>query len=764
MDLENLDWDKTLSRIQSLATSNFARTEIQNTRPHERQEQATQQLEEIKDALELVTLGQRPSVDSLNNFNSWYDRLTKKAVLKISEILDVKRFCFDSVSVQRALGQSSGPWAKKSYREIMDSKKILSAIDQLITPEGEIRSDASETLFGLFNEKKQLEKNIRMTLDKLVKSHQMESLLQDKYVTNREGRWVLPIRSGKQHDIEGIIHDSSQTKQTVFMEPQEIIPINNKLREVEFGIEKEVQKLLTQLSQFLSSNTVDFDTTFKVLLNFDIRMAQASFAKKIDGHFFKFNNDSFSLMDVRHPLLVLQEQVKVVPNTVRFDKNKRILILTGPNAGGKTVLLKAIGLCAHLARCGLPIPAGKDSEIPFFSKIYVAIGDTQNVDQHLSTFASHLKTLTEATKAHGSDQLILVDEICGSTDPEEGAALSKAFIDHYADQGVFGIITSHLGPLKQIWAESSPIVCGSMEYDKNPTYKLFLGIHGRSFAIKTAKNVGVPESIIEKALSYLSPETRKKEGQLDEIETYKTQLLEVREKLAHELQIAEENKEKHMRLLHRLESEKTAILQKSVERAEKRIEKIIEEMKLEKSANLNKLRAELPQIVKSTPSEDTISDEKEFAEKLPPGSTCFILSLNQDGIIQGVLNNKGEVPVLSKSMRIQVHWKDIIPKKQPTNSAAISANSRLSEAVPLPKEELEIDLRGLNADEAVTKLERILDKAVRDQLDKVKIIHGHGTNVLKKSIRSYLSRSLYIQKWQVGTDLEGDGVTWAILT
>lgn len=762
MDLENLDWDKTLNRIQSLATCNFARAELQNTKAYTKKEDAIQQLEQIKDALELVNLGQRPSVDSLNNYNLWYDRLTKKAVLKISELLDVKRFCFDAVSVQRALGQISGLWTKKSSKDIMDCKKILSAIDQLLTAEGEIRSDASETLFNLFNEKKQLEKTIRTTLDRLVKSHQIENLLQDKYVTNREGRWVLPVKSGKQHDIEGIIHDSSQTKQTVFMEPQEIIPVNNKLREVEFGIEKEVQKLLTQLSQFLSNNTLDFDTTFKVLLNFDIRMAQAAFAKKIEAHFFTFDDSKFDLVDVRHPMLVVQEGLKVVPNAVKFDENKRILILTGPNAGGKTVLLKAIGLCAHLARCGLPIPAGKGSALPFFTKIFVAVGDTQNVDQHLSTFAAHLKTLTEATEAHGSNQLILVDEICGSTDPEEGAALSKAFIDHYANQGVYGIITSHLGPLKQIWAESSPVICGSMEYDRNPTYKLFLGIHGRSFAIKTAKNVGVPESILTKALEYLSPETRKKEEQLDEIESYKTQLVELQKKLSVELAMAEDAKEKHKKLLQKLESEKAAILLKSVDRAEKRIEKLIEEMKLEKSVNLTKLKNELPQIVKASPSEDSISDEKEFAEKLPPGSTGFILSLNQDGIIQGVPNNKGEVPVLSKSMRIQVHWKDIIPKKQSGTSSVVSAG-KIAEAPPLPRDELEIDLRGLNADEAVNKLERILDKAVRDQLDKVKIIHGHGTNVLKKSIRAYLSRSLYIQKWQAGSELEGDGITWAIL-
>lgn len=760
-NLQNLDWDKTLSKLQSFATTQMARDFLAQTSPFSNPKSAQEQLDEIKEALQLVEINLRPNLEGLDSFQVWYDRLTKKATLKVSELLDVKKFCFDVVSVHKALMQIDGAWVKKSLKSLMESRKILSAIDQLISADGEIRSDASETLFNLFNEKKQLEKNIRQTLDRIVKSYQMESLLQDKYVTNREGRWVLPIKSGKQHDIEGIIHDSSQTKQTVFMEPQDIIPVNNRLRDVEIQIEKEVQKLLTQLSNFLSSQCSEFSQSQITLLMFDLRMAQAQFTSKIKGHFFEFNDKHFKLNDVRHPLLVLQSNMNVVPNTVKFEENKKILILTGPNAGGKTILLKAIGLCAHMARCGLPLPCGFGSTLPFFTKIYVAIGDTQNVDQHLSTFAAHLKTLTEATEARGSNQLILVDEICGSTDPEEGAALSKAFIDHYASNKVYGIVTSHLGPLKQIWPDSSSIICGSMEYDKNPTYKLFMGIHGRSYAIKTAKSVGVPLSILDKALEYLSPESRNKEIQMDEIESYKNQLLELTKKLTLENEIVEQQREKYKKLIVKFEAEKQIWIQKSIERAEKKIEKLIEEMKSEKSISLNKLKLELPQIIKYTPSEDIIASEKDFIEKVVPGTSVFIQSLNQDGIVQGIPNSKGEVPVLSKSMRVQIHWKDLTPKK--VLSSVQTYAHKTSDAIPLQKEELQIDLRGLTSDDAIIKLERALDKAVRNQADKIKIIHGHGSNALKKSVRSYLSRSLYIQKWQAGSETEGDGITWAEL-
>lgn len=758
---KNLDWFDTLDKIKNYSTSNIAKDLISKTAPFKTKEEAQKQVQQISGAKPVVTLEFRPNLDSIDLFYSWYERLKRKAVLKTTEFQEIRRFCYDIFNLQKTLAQTSNDWTTETLSQLMDTSKIHSAIDQIITYEGEIRTDASETLHSLYNEKKSLERQIRTTLDKFVKTYEIENLLQDRYVTNREGRWVLPIKSGKQHQFDGIIHDSSQTKQTVFMEPKEVIIINNRLKEVEGEIEKEIEKLLTQLTHFISGHCDDLLRAYTKMLECDQRLAQAQFALKTDSQPFEFSDDSFFLKEVRHPLLSFQNIKEVISNNVDFDGVKKVLILSGPNAGGKTVLLKAIGLTCHMARCGLLVPASPDSKIPFFETIFVAIGDTQSVDEHMSTFAAHLNTLTKALDAKGRNNLILVDEICGSTDPEEGAAIAKSFIEHYAANGVYGIITSHLGPLKQIWPKESPITCGSMEYTDHPTYKLFVGIHGRSFALKTAKTVGVPESIIQKALSFLSTETRVREEKLDELDQYKDKVVELSRKLELETRMMETEKNKYKDILKKFESEKDRHIQKAVERAEKKIEKIIEDFRA--NPNVTKVKAQFPEIIKSTGASQPVTTLEEFSRQFPPGSTAYLVSLGQDGIIQGLPNSKGEVTVLSKSMRLQVSWKDVRSANAP-NIQHPAQNQKKSK-IKLPQDEIEIDIRGMSSDQAIEELEKTFDKALQEQVDRVKIIHGHGTEALKKSVRKYLSRSVYIQKWQAGSELShDDGFTWADLS
>lgn len=764
---KNLDWYDTLEKIKNYSTSNTAKELLAKTAPLKSKEEAEKQAQEISNAKAVVTLEFRPKLDTLDLFYNWFERLKRKAVLKTTEFQEVRRFCFDIFNLQKTLSQSTNDWTTASLSQLMDTSKIHSAIDQIITYEGEIRSDASETLYNLFNEKKNLERHIRTTLDKYVKTHEIENLLQDRYVTNREGRWVLPIRSGKQHQFDGIIHDSSQTKQTVFMEPKEILVINNRLKEVEGEIETEIEKLLTQLTHFVANYCDELLRAYKKMLECDQRLAQAQFALKTNSNPVEFSEDAFFLKEVRHPLLSFQNIKEVISNNVEFDTGesgtaKKVLILSGPNAGGKTVLLKAIGLACHMARCGLLVPASEESKIPFFKTIFIAIGDTQSVDEHMSTFAAHLNTLTKALQAKGKDNLILVDEICGSTDPEEGAAIAKSFIEHYAENDVYGIITSHLGPLKQIWPKESPITCGSMEFTDHPTYKLFMGIHGRSFALKTAKAAGVPESIISKAMSYLSRETRIREEKLDELDQYKETVADLSRKLELETRMMETEKNKYKDVLKKFESEKNHHIQKAVDRAEKKIEKIIEDFRA--NPNVSKVKAQFPEIVKSTgATQNTVTTVEEFSRQFPPGSTAYLTALGQDGIIQGLPNSKGEVTVLSKSMRLQVNWKDVRAANAPNILHPVQQQKKSK--IKLPQDEIEIDIRGMSADQAIEELEKSFDKALQDQVDRVKIIHGHGTEALKKSVRKYLSRSVYIQKWQAGSETSADdGYTWADLS
>lgn len=308
------------------------------------------------------------------------------------------------------------------------------------------------------------------------------------------------------------------------------------------------------------------------MLEADVRLAQAQLATHMAATSIQFSDGEIDLRELRHPLLVLNN-VDVVPNSVRLSDEKRILLLSGPNAGGKTILLKAVGLAAQMARCGLLISAAEGSRLPFLKSIFVAVGDSQSVDQHLSTFAAHLRILNEATKAVGPNNLLLIDEICGSTDPEEGTALARSFIQTYAERGSFGVITSHLGPLKQGWEQGSGVVNGSLEYDnKNgkPTYQFLMGVPGQSLALQTARRVGVDAAILERALNNLNPSVKQYHQGLQEVETMKTELRALREEQLAETKESRAAKNKYQSLIQKFDRDKEKMLEQALRRAEKK--------------------------------------------------------------------------------------------------------------------------------------------------------------------------------------------------
>lgn len=291
-----LDWIDILEKIKLHATSEAGREAIAEIKPLESAELALQSFKEIAEATEVLNQGIRPFAQSLDHYHSWILRLKKKAVLKTLEIKDVRSFCLEVLALREAMKPVENDWAQTLFRSLMNAEEPVSAIDQIITASGEIRADASETLFKLFREKERLAREVQTNLDRLVKAHQMENVLQDKYVTTREGRWVLPVRSGMQHQLPGVIHGSSQSKQTVFVEPNTIIPANNRLRQIEVEIEDEIERLLTELSHYLSSQSLDIESSYILLKECDVRFAQAQFATQVNAHPIEFSeNQSNSL-------------------------------------------------------------------------------------------------------------------------------------------------------------------------------------------------------------------------------------------------------------------------------------------------------------------------------------------------------------------------------------------------------------------------------------------------------------------------------------
>ncbi|KYG70094.1 DNA mismatch repair protein [Bdellovibrio bacteriovorus] len=768
-DLVVLDWIEILEKIRSHATSEAGREAVMETKPLASKEQAYQSFQEIADATEVLNQGIRPFMQSLDLYSTWITRLKKHAVLKTLEIKDVRSFCLEALALKEALNTVENNWAQKLASSVMKADEPLSAIDQILTPGGEIRADASETLYRLYKEKERLAREVQTTLDRLVKAHNMENVLQDKYVTTRDGRWVLPVRSGMQHHLPGVIHGSSQTKQTVFMEPETVIPTNNRLRQIEVEIEDEIERLLTELSRYLSSKASEIEITRELLEDADVRFSQAQFATLVEAHPIEFSIDSLELIEARHPLLQLSGK-KVVSNSVLLEGKKGILLLSGPNAGGKTVLLKSIGLAAQMARCGLPICASETSKLPFFKDILIGIGDAQSVDEELSTFAAHLKILSKAAAMKGRENLILIDEICGSTDPEEGSALARSFIESFSSNNVFAVITSHLGPLKSGWDEETRVLNGSLEYDPKtgrPTYQFIAGIPGDSLAIQTAKRVGVSQAIVQRALEVLAPATRARLEGLEQIEQLKSDISILQDHLRKETNKALETKRKYEGLLEQFNKDKEEWLQRTLKKAERKVEEAIAQAKVtetfKRHTALQEIKYKLPEIVKAKPVTTPGAPEnaEEFAKKFPPGSKVYVPTLSSDGIVQSTPNNKGEVLVLSGSVRLQLHWQDLKPPGKPQNPTSQLVRQSSSFTVALADEDRTLDLRGKTVEDALSELEVALDKAATSREDRLKVIHGHGTEALKKAVRTYLSRSIYVKKWKAGSpESGGDGITW----
>ncbi len=771
--MTNLDWDEILVRLSQFATSELARERLTKTEPLTDAAAAEESFAEIAEAVQILALGRRPFMESLDLYAIWQQRLNKGGTLQTLELRDVRHFCLEILALKEILKPIESPWAKSVAEDLMDATEPLSAIDQIMTAEGEIRNDASETLFKLFNEKNSAIRQTQNILDKLIRQHEMEPVLQEKYVTNREGRWVLPVRSGKQHSLDGIIHASSQSKQTVFMEPKEIVPLNNRLRQIELDIEEEIDRLLRELSEYLLRQMSSFEVAQKLLLECDVRFAQGKLAAHMNATPCKFEGDDIHLTDLRHPLLVLGN-IDVVPNSVNLTSDRRILLLSGPNAGGKTVLLKAVGLAAQMARCGLLIAAAEGSRMPFFTQVHVGVGDSQSVDQHLSTFAAHLKILNEASHSKGSSTLLLIDEICGSTDPEEGTALARSFIQTYARNEMFAVITSHLGPLKLGWDENSGVINGSLEYDNKtgrPTYMFLMGVPGQSLALQTARRVGVDPTIIDNAMTFLSPESKQYHLGLEEVEKVKEELRSLMEQVQSESKEAKAEKSRYSALAIQFEREKEKMLEQAVKKAEKKIESMIENSRVDdvfkRHERLEQIKHEMPEIVKAStaPKASPVSIEtaEDFAKAYPPGSKVFAPSIGRDGVIQSVPNSKGEVAILSNSMRLMVSWSQLRPPHQAANPTTEIVR-RSGEVSSHLDQDRTLDMRGKALEEALSLLEIQLDTAVLNQEARIKIVHGHGTDTLKKGLRSYLSRSAYVKKWKAGTpETGGDGVTWAEL-
>lgn len=769
MEKTGLDWQKLLLKISAYTTCSHAEDQILSTEAYSHHSLAEKNMEMVASFKKIFASNDRKRIrlESFENIDSILYSTKKGQSLTTQDLNNTRLFFEDIKAITQLYPWAEHPSIFTLIQRVVKPEIFLSKITKLINENGDFRSDASHLLYESFNKKKSLSKQIHQTLDRLVKDFSLESVLQDKYVTTREGRWVLPVISGRQHDFKGIIHDSSNSKQTVYMEPEEVVHLNNKVRELEETIRQEIERLLKEISLFLFEKHSEIHKSFEALIEIDRLSSLALWALDYQAQKVEINKSKTMLLkNVFHPFLI-DEKHPPIKNDFELLKDENILLLSGPNAGGKTVLLKSVGLACQMARCGFLVCAHPESSVPFFKEIHVLIGDHQSVEESLSTFAAHLKALDHFSKLKGAENLVLIDEICGATEANEGSALARAFIEKMSKNGLKGFITSHLGPLKSGWEENSKVINASMFFDTKkgqPTYEFIKGVPGDSLAIETAKKVGVHHDILDRAMHFLTPEQRKKYSGLIEIESLQESLKTQKDLLAKKEREVEELRSEYKEMIAGFKREQDDLLEMSIKRAQERMNQNSNYSSIQKAfenrVHLEKMKASSPNFVKT--SSEKVSEEvtqENFSKKFPPGTPVYIPSLKKNGVVQGTVNNQGYVPVMSDSMRILIKWSDAraIEKKSP--GAKSGQKSSGAKEVLQGKIENQIDLRGMDVESALAELEDAIDKSLRLECDRLKIVHGHGTEKIKKNVRNFLSRHPLVKTWKAD---HSDGATQAL--
>ncbi|OGI03827.1 MAG: hypothetical protein A2Y25_07370 [Candidatus Melainabacteria bacterium GWF2_37_15] len=653
---------------------------------------------------------------------------------------------------------------------LFENKELEDSIREVFDDAGNMLDSASPALRSFRTSLKDQSENLKNKLNSLINSPEISKMLQDPVYTLRGDRYVIPVKVEHKAHVPGIVHDMSASGATVFIEPQSIVQLNNKLKEIELQIEAEIRRILAELSAKIAKYTYELALTLDLLTEIDFIFAKAKYSVSIKAIEPEINTDKFiSLKNVRHPVL-LKVLENVVPNDIEIGKNYQVMVITGPNTGGKTVILKTIGICTLMTKAGLHVPADEASIYPFL-KVFADIGDEQSITQSLSTFSGHIKNIVGILENTDENTLILLDEIGAGTDPIEGTVLAEAIMENIRDKGARAMVTTHFSELKALAYTHDGFYNASVEFDTeslSPTYKLIMGLPGKSNAIYIAQKLGLGEDVVEKARNnYLNKQDPT--GQvLESLQNTQQELSRHTKEIEENREIIEELKRNYDAELEKIRSEKKKII--NIYR--KKFDTAFFQAKEEISHILNDVRN------KSSFSKlgETISRARnldyEETEKLKPvmepvswdevniGDIVFIKNLDKEGIIIILPDKNSNVQVQVGVLKTTVKKEEIFKAKQ--NPPQKKEHAPQQKGFMFERQNINntLDLRGERAEEGLKRLELYLDQASLANFSPVYIIHGHGTGKLRQTVREYLKKSPYVAKFRAGEQAEGgDGVT-----
>jgi len=661
---------------------------------------------------------------------------------------------------------------------LFENKTLEEEIINTFDDTGDVADSASPELKRLRSSYKDQSVNLKNKLNRLIQSTEFSKYLQESVYTQRGDRFVLPVKAEFKSHVQGIVHDSSASGATLFIEPKIIVEMNNALKEIELKIDYEVNRILAELSYKVKYHAEEIKKTLYVLAEIDFIFAKAKYSIALKGIEPKLNSEKFiSLNNVKHPILISTIE-KVVPNTVEIGKNWNSLIITGSNTGGKTVILKTTGLCVLMTKAGLHVPALEANIYPF-KNIFADIGDEQSVTQNLSTFSGHMVNIIKVLNHVDNDSLVLLDEVGAGTDPQEGSALAQAILENLYKKGSRTIVTTHYGELKALAYTKEGFYNASVEFDTDtlaPTYKLLMGIPGKSNAITIALNLGLAEDITNEAQKIYLTQKDPTGEVLEGLQNTQQELSRNAQKIESKKEEIEKLEKEYNDKLEKLNAEKKHtinIYKKKFDgalgSAKTEIKDILEEIKRTKSEKVirrsyNRLN-QIEDNLRKTGAAEFEKLEPEFEsvdwDIIEPGQAVYIKDLNQDATLLSKPDKNNNVQVQIGLLKTTVKIDKIAKSgavfvKEPDKSTYSGRSFRLNSSNITNT----LDLRGMKVEEGLNKTDLYLDEASLANLTPVYIIHGHGTGALRAAVRDYLQSSPYVSKYRPGERAEGgDGVS-----
>lgn len=819
--LTDLQWGQLVEHLRQGALSREGQALALATAPLQERGAVIRRMNEISEGQLLQESDERPPLRGFNDVRKALHHVLRGGWLVAEDLYAIGQNC-DVASRVARFYQSRlevAPHLNELAQRLDPCDTLRHTLNHAIEPGGTLSDKASPDLSRLRRAVQNQHDRVRAYLERTLREQSSGEVLQDDYYTIREDRYVLPVRRSNKGNLPGIIHGYSSSGQTAYIEPNELIELNNQLRWSQIELQEEEERILKRLSEQVARYAPTLAESADVLAYLDYINACSQLAWRLRCTQPSLEGDELALKDARHPLLSLRfderqggpEGQRTVPNDLLIEQGKQILVVSGPNTGGKTVLLKTFGLCALMARCGLPIPVEEGSKMPLFRAIFTDIGDEQSIERDLSTFSGHLTNINEFIDDCGASSLVLLDELFTGTDPLQGAALAVGLLEELTLRGARVVVTTHLESLKTLAFQKDTYANASMGFSiesLSPTYQVTYGLPGSSYALRIAQRLGFPTLIIDRAKRILDgQEHQSVEEILNALEDKRRDMEAEQRRLSHERRQAEQTRQKFQskydKLIARekdLLHDQSRRLKKDLDRAQTLIRDQIKALR-DESTKSTATQSDLERVRQSmAPAQEIIERVSDFAKPVDPGPkgliqvpraelsdglNVYVHSFKRTGTIQGDQHNQKDVRVLLGNLKVTVPANELFypheaARQEHVRGATPESNRRHQQQQPqhqpqaaahdpellLPQNTHNTcDLRGMHVDSALEKLELFLDSAsLSNQNSGLYVIHGHGTGVLKRAVRAELPNSSYVRSFRRGEHGEGgDGVTIVFL-